>query len=31
MSMHVVLLYHVEVDLARLRVIWMTNHPLSVL
>jgi len=31
MCMHIVLLWHGEVSLVRLRVVWMTNHPPSVL
>jgi len=29
--MHVVLLYHGEMSLVRLRAIWITNHPPSLL
>jgi len=31
MCMHVVLLYRGEMSLVRLRAIWITNHPPSVL
>jgi len=30
-ALHVMLLYHGEVSLVRLRPVWMTNHPPSVL
>jgi len=31
MCMHAVLLLHGEVSLVRLRAVWMTNHPPSVI